>query len=350
MTRSGGQLCLRPARPRPHCRDRIRLSFGDDDRLSAACPAHGPIEGRPANRLCNRPPCCPRPAWLRPHRPQPVQPLQLGAPPPYKKTGRSRMLMLLSATCMAAARSQPRHRRVQQQGVHRCPWLGQPWPHRSRSPGRHRGHSRGLSAAPPAAAPSEGRNRLPCLHAAVCPRPVRPRPHRRTQPPRDALYVVTCPRSARPWPHRGGAHSPEEVERLRSVRGMPGRGPIAERCCSPARRSRRTWFSCWPRLPVHGHPAEAPSQLGRGPRCKPRHGDCPRSARPRPHRRYGPDNLTTLRVDLSATCFRRRPAGPRPHRRTQRMTPVRCAVGTVRGLVGRGPIAGGTHTCLRARR
>lgn len=164
---------------------------------------------------------------------------------------------------------------------------------------------------------------------------------------------VTCPAIAPSQPCEVADYDPH----LGAVRGLPGRGCI---------EGRKTWSCCWPRLPVHGHPAAAPSQLGRGSRCKPGHGGCPRSVWPRPHRSPAPRLATAPEDLLSAAC----PAAAPPQDlqcpghevravhcpRLERLRPHRRSLGHPRlkphwrlrpWSAGRGPIAALTMTVDR---
>lgn len=97
-----------------------------------------------------------------------------------------------------------------------------------------------LSAVSPAAAPSQdqlGPVGLGLVHG--CPWPARPRPHRSTVIMEDATQLMNCPRPFRPRPHRRPKAIAAAAVNCCSVRGLPRHGPFAgSRRCRAVSTSR----------------------------------------------------------------------------------------------------------------
>ncbi len=214
-----------------------------------------------------------------------------------------------------------------------------------------------LSVARLATALSKELEGGPCVKAGEeLPWLAQPRPHHRSLYSRFSGMTSTCPRPARLRPHHSQENlvlllaeaylsaacsvaAPSQVRgrvhpavAVRIVRGLSGRGPIARSWTRPA---------MVPRSPLSTVcPAAAPSQVDRH---RP-HSFGPRPTRPRPHRR----SSTSRRYAFPETCPR--PTRPRPHRRGRRYSTSYPGPTPVRGLPGRGPIAGHEQAPERATR
>ncbi len=227
-----------------------------------------------------------------------------------------------------------------------------------------------------------------------CPWSACPRPHRSAHVLPLRLTMPCCPRPARQRLHRRTGDCKVLDKTMVPVCDLSGRSPVAGTSLSFPRtvtascpqytglRSHRRRLMLKVVLmseSVRGHPTAAPTQLGRGSRCEPGHGDCRGLFWPWPHRR----SLYSRFSGMMSTCprparkapsqalvvpvVRRGPsrcprpdwprpdrrhivagpivdkivsvAGPRPHRRTTQYRPDDLASATVRGLPGHGPIA-----------
>ncbi len=337
----------RPAGPAPACR---RLSVAcpaaapsqlveqslEDDRvgLFAACQAASPSQdwhsayvlaaGGPVRGLRSRGPIA------GPSRPHPT-----------------RFGPGLSAVCQAAAPSQDAGRRLRQRTGRHCPRPARPRPHRRRCEDFVYARLAEPSAACQAAAPSQGLKRAEAdapgrQLSAVCQAGVP------SQVPRRSCRRPGRP-SVRGLPGRGpiaGATSRRPSGPTWSaVRGLSGHGSIAARFADGCgRRIRRLSVACRIAAPSQGHgrdvpqyqprlsvvwPAAAPSQVGD------RQSVCAGSAvvRGGPIADRSPARRCSAHIHLPAFSpsapIAGRTACPRPYARK-----------TVRGLPGRGPIAG----------
>lgn len=304
----GDAVCPRPDRPRPHHRYDNPADFPNWVALSSACPAVAPSQAAVSAGL-----------------ERDVQ---------------------LSAACSAAAPSQ-------------------------HVPGCIHHHRRVLSVACPAVAPLQDRVvHIDDVAARVCPQPARPWPHRRSSPPlllaADWYLSAACPAAA---PSQA-LHAAQGDGLETTVRGLLGCGPIAE---SPRMARNRRWTrlsaGCHAvggtipatvsriRSSVSSHPSAAPSQHerfpgereacasvrglpGRGPiagrlpgrtPCALRR--CPRPTRPRHHRRMVAVLQKLAQAHLSAARPAAAPSQAPLPRAATRHRP------SVRGRAGRGPIS-----------
>ena len=281
------KFCLRPARLRPH-------------RRSSACATLWALS------------FCPQPAGSKTHR---------------RKYGVywCHPNSTLSAACSAAAPSQGAGPDGPTVRGRRCPWPGRPRPHR-----------RKLSY------------RLIWLLDKGCPWSAWPRPHRSAHVLPLRLTMPCCPRPARQRLHRRTGDCKVLDKTMVPVCDLSGRSPVAGTSLSFP----RTVTASCPRYTglrshrrrlllkvvlmsesVRGHPTAAPTQLGRGSRCEPGHGDCPRPVLAvAPSRRVVHDSPLDG-VCLSATCPAAAPSQVRGLARDGKLDHA------VRGPRGRGSIA-----------